>query len=572
MQVEVKKLLGEVKYYKKYMIIVAITGIVYAVAYSRLALIVKPLFDNLAAMKHDELVMLVPIALGLGLISSLSRYYHLYLMNYVAECIVQRMRQKLQLKFMHLNLTFHNSYATGSGGLLSRIFNDIRVIQDGLRIVADFFLHPLLFIFLLGNLLYIDWKLTLATLLVAPVIALILKSISRSMRKYIPRERIAMEHITSTIKESLDGVRIIQSFNLEDEMAGKLLKQSNEYLDIRKTVYSRQEAAGPATEFLATAIVLCVLLYTSYQVTAGNATPGTFLGFITSLLMVNQPIKKFQEAYVRMQDVVISMQRIYSIIDSTEEVPQKTAVQEFPKNWQKITYKDVTFRYGTDLILKGINLEIKRGEIIALVGASGSGKSTIVNLMERFFDATSGEILFDDVNILDIGLKNLRRNIALVTQDVFLFSDTIERNIQAGDFSRTKEDVPKMAKLANANDFILRTPNGYQSRVGDRGNLLSGGEKQRISIARAMFKDAPLLILDEATSALDTASEIEVQKGIDHLMSGRTAIVIAHRLSTIQKADKIVVLREGEIVEVGTHSDLLSKQGEYYKFHSLQHT
>ncbi|MEN0058920.1 MAG: ATP-binding cassette domain-containing protein, partial [Bdellovibrio sp.] len=219
-----------------------------------------------------------------------------------------------------------------------------------------------------------------------------------------------------------------------------------------------------------------------------------------------------------------------------------------------------------------INLEIHRGEVLALVGASGSGKSTIVNLLERFFDSTSGEILIDDTNILDINLKDLRRHVALVTQDVFLFSDTIEKNIWAGDYNRDRADIMAMAKLANAHDFIMKTPLGYQSRVGDRGNLLSGGEKQRISIARAMFKDAPLLILDEATSALDTASEIEVQKGLDHLMEGRTALVIAHRLSTIQKADKIVVLKQGEIVEIGTHGNLLSQQGEYFRFHSLQHT
>jgi ATP-binding cassette subfamily B protein/subfamily B ATP-binding cassette protein MsbA len=194
-----------------------------------------------------------------------------------------------------------------------------------------------------------------------------------------------------------------------------------------------------------------------------------------------------------------------------------------------------------------------------------------VNLLERFFDATSGEILIDGVNIRDIGLVELRRNVALVTQDVFLFSDTIEKNIWAGDYNRDRADVQKMAKLANAHDFIMKTPQGYQSRVGDRGNLLSGGEKQRVSIARAMFKDAPVLILDEATSALDTASEIEVQKGLDHLMEGRTALVIAHRLSTIQKADKIVVMRSGQIVEIGTHASLLSLKGEYHNFHTLQH-
>lgn len=572
MLAEIKKILREVKPYKKTVIIIAIAGIAYAIAYSRLALMVKSLFDGLSASNHQEIMKLVPMAMGLALIAGVGRYFHIYLMNYVAECVTQNLRQRLQKKFMHLSLSFHNSYASGSGGLISRILNDIRVIQDGLRMVADFFLHPLLFIFLVGNLFYIDWKLTLVTMLMVPVIAAVLKSISRSLRKYIPPGQEALERMTSIIKESLDGVRVIQSFNLEKEMNRRLIKESDSYLAARKKVHSRLEAAGPITEFIATALVLSILLYTSYQVANGSATPGTFIAFVTSLLMINQPIKKFQESYVRLQEVAVAAERVFAIIEAPHEVPASKANKPFPSDWKKITYKNVSFAYGADMVLKGIDLEIKRGEVVALVGASGSGKSTIVNLVERFYDATGGDIYFDDVNILDINLQDLRKHIALVTQDVFLFSDTIENNIWAGNFERSKEDIVKMAKLANADSFISRMPNGYQSMVGDRGGLLSGGEKQRVSIARAMFKDAPLLILDEATSALDTASEIEVQKGLDHLMEGRTALVIAHRLSTIQKADKIVVLSEGRIVEIGDHRTLLDQQGEYYRFHSLQHT
>lgn len=568
---EIKKILGELRPYKKTIIIIAISGLIHAASYSQLGLLMKPLYDNLAGANFDQVLRLVPIALGLSIVAAIARYFHIYLMNYIAECVVQGLRQKLQQKFMRLSLSFHNNFTTGSGGMLSRILNDINVIQDGLRMVADVFLYPLLFISLLGNLLIIDWKLTLATLLLVPIIASFLKNISRSLRKYTPIGQLVLERMTSTIKESLDGVRIIQSFNLEKVLGDRLTQESDEYLAARKMVHARTEAMGPVTEFLAAAIFMSVLLYTTYEVSQGRATPGTFVGFITSLLMINAPIKKLQESYVRMQPVVVAAQRIFSIIESDQEVPQSKANKPFPKNWEKIVYKNVSFSYGKDLILKNIDLEINRGEVVALVGASGSGKSTIVNLLERFFDASGGEILIDDTNILDINLQDLRKNVALVTQDVFLFSDTIEKNIWAGDFSRDKTAVPEMAKLANAHDFIMKMPQGYESRVGDRGNLLSGGEKQRISIARAMFKDAPLLILDEATSALDTASEIEVQKGLDHLMEGRTALVIAHRLSTIQKADKIVVLKNGEIVEVGNHNDLLSRQGEYYSFHSLQH-
>ncbi|WP_295902489.1 ABC transporter ATP-binding protein [uncultured Bdellovibrio sp.] len=569
---EIKKLVAELKPHKSRISVVAVTGIVNALATARLAFLSKVLFDALSANNQQELMKQVPIVIGLGFIQALARYYHIYNMNFVAESVVSTIREKLQYKFMRLNLSFHNNYAAGSGGLISRILNDIKIIQDGLRVVADIFLYPLLLVGLIANLIIIDWKLTLAVLVIAPLIGVVLKSIARSMRKYIPQEREVLEYMTSTIKESLDGVRIIQSFNLEKDMNKRLVDDTNKYLNIRKTIYKRQEAAGPATEFIATAIVPLILLYNSYEIAAGRGTAGNFIGFIASLLMVNAPIKKIQEAYVRIQEVVISIRRIFDIIENPSEVRETANPVPFPKNWKKITYRNVTFSYGKDTILKNVNLEINRGEVVALVGASGSGKSTIVNLLERFFDATSGEILFDDVNILDMDLKDLRRNIALVTQDVFLFSDTIEKNIWAGDYTRDRAKVVDMAKLANAHDFIMKMPANYQSRVGDRGSLLSGGEKQRVSIARAMFKDAPLLILDEATSALDTASEIEVQKGIDHLMEGRTALVVAHRLSTIQKADKIVVLKNGEIAEIGNHENLLNQQGEYFRFHSLQHT
>ncbi|HEX7674610.1 MAG TPA: ABC transporter ATP-binding protein [Bdellovibrio sp.] len=572
MLVEVKKILAEAKPHKKILVIVAIGGIVNAAASARMALLIKPLFDNLAKAEFHQVISLAPWALGLSIIAGIARYFHIYLMNYVAECITQSLRQKLQQKFMKLNLSFHNSYQTGSGGLISLILNDIGAIQDGLRMVADTFLHPLLFIFLLGNLLIIDWKLTLATLVLVPIIGTFLKSTSRSLRKYTPIGQAYLQKMTSTIKESIDGVRIIQSFNLEKVMADRLVDESKDYLATRKIVHARTEIMGPVTETLATAIVMLVLLYETYEVSQGRSTPGTFVGFIASLLMLNAPIKKFQESYVRIQSVAAVARRVFDVLEDPNEVPLSTVNAPFPKDWKKITYKNVSFSYGREMILKNVNLEIKRGEMLALVGASGSGKSTIVNLLERFFDATSGDIFFDDVNIRDIELTDLRRNIALVTQDVFLFSDTIENNIAAGNRDRDKKDVVRMATLANANDFIMKMPEGYQSRVGDRGNLLSGGEKQRVSIARAMFKDAPLLILDEATSALDTASEIEVQKGLDHLMEGRTALVIAHRLSTIQKADKIVVLKSGEIVEIGSHHELLAEEGEYHRFHSLQHT
>jgi len=571
MKSEISRILEEAKPYKKKLTVVAITGIIYAAASAITVKQLQYLIDALTHKNGQGAINIGIIIVVLAFSVAISRYFHIFIMNYVAECITQNIRQKLQQKFMILNLTFHNTYSSGSGGLISRILNDVKVIQDGLRMVADIFSAPLLLIFLFYNLLSTNWQLTLGLLLIIPFIAVFQKNISRSLRKYLPQGQETLEKMTSTIKESLDGVRVIQSFNLEKVMAKKLIDQSNGYLDIRKKIHSRVEIMGPVSELIATLLILSILLYISTEIAAGRASIGSFVAYISSLMMLNQPLKKFQESYVRIQEVIVSSQRVYSLVDNPNIVKESTQNLPFPKDWKQIIYKDVSFAYGKDLILKNVHLTINRGEQLALVGESGSGKSTIVNLLERFFDATSGEILIDGTNILDFNLQDLRKNIALVNQDVFLFSDSIERNIQAGDFGRPLTDVPAMAKMANANDFIMRMPHGYQSLVGDRGNLLSGGEKQRISIARALFKNAPILILDEATSALDTASEIEVQKGLDHLMEGRTALIIAHRLSTIQNADKIVVLKAGQISEIGNHQQLLDSKGEYFRFYSLQH-
>lgn len=564
------RLLKEIKPHSKKVFVIAITGILYSVCYTRLILLIKDISNSFESGKQDQVAHTAVIAVALSLVVAISRYFHIFLMNYVAEIVSNNYRLQLQKKFMSLNLTFHSNYNAGSGGLLSRILNDIRVIQDGLRMVADFFREPLLLIFLLGNLFYLNWRLTAMVLVLLPFILLFLRQISKSLRKYVLWGQENLEKMTSTIKESLDGVRIIQSFNLENILQDKLKAESGEYLGLRKKVHARIEVMGPVTEFIATLLVLSIFMYFSIEISKGNITTGDVLAYIASLLTVNQPIKKLQESYVRIQETVVACDRVFQVLDEKSEVPQDESLQPFPESWQRIVYKDVSFRYHDEWVLKNINLEIKRGESIAFVGGSGSGKSTLVNLLERFYDPTSGEIYIDNIPIRKIQLKELRKHIALVTQDVFLFSDTIGNNIWSGDFQNEKTNITNVAKSANAHDFIMKTPKQYQSKVGDRGNLLSGGEKQRISLARAFFKDAPILILDEATSALDSSSELEVQKGIDQLMHGRTSLVIAHRLSTIQNVDKIYVLKSGEVIETGQHNDLIQKHGEYYKFYNQQ--
>ena len=567
---ELRPLLKEMRPHLKKVYVVAITGVIYSVAMARMLLILKDLQDSFAKGSTNHVAEVSAIAICLALVAAVSRYFHIFLMNFISELVVNSLRVKLQNKFMRLNLSFHSNYAAGSGGLLSRILNDIKVIQDGLRMVADFFREPLLAVLLLGNLFYLNWRLTLALLILMPPLLYFLRQISRSLRKYVIGGQENLEKMTSTIKESLDGVRIIQSFNLENVLSQKLQKESGDYLEIRRRIHARVEIMGPVTEFVATFVILGIFFYFSKEVAAGTITTGAVLAYIASMMAINQPVKKLQESYVRIQETIVATDRVFAIINEPSEVPESTKNLPFPKDWKTITYKNVSFSYHQQVTLKNINFELHRGDHVAFVGESGSGKSTIVNLLERFYDPAEGEILIDGVNIRDIDLKDLRRNVALVSQDVFLFSDSIERNIQAGDFNRPSTDVEPVAKSANAHQFIVTSGKGYKGLVGDRGNLLSGGEKQRVSIARAFFKNAPILILDEATSALDSASEVEVQNGLDLLMEGQTALVIAHRLSTIQGADRIFVLKKGQIVEIGTHNELLALKGEYSKFYELQ--
>ncbi len=567
---ELRPLLKEMRPHLKKVYVVAITGVIYSVAMARMLLILKDLQDSFAKGSTNHVAEVSAIAISLALVAAVSRYFHIFLMNFISELVVNSLRVKLQNKFMRLNLSFHSNYASGSGGLLSRILNDIKVIQDGLRMVADFFREPLLAVLLLGNLFYLNWRLTLALLILMPPLLYFLRQISRSLRKYVVGGQEYLEKMTSTIKESLDGVRIIQSFNLENVLSQKLQKESGDYLEIRRRIHARVEIIGPVTEFVATFVILGIFFYFSKEVAAGTITTGAVLAYIASMMAINQPVKKLQESYVRIQETIVATDRVFAIINEPSEVPESTKNLPFPQDWKTISYRNVSFSYHQQLTLKNISFELHRGDHVAFVGESGSGKSTIVNLLERFYDPSHGEILIDGVNIRDIDLKALRRNVALVSQDVFLFSDSIERNIQAGDFSRPLSDVEPVAKSANAHQFIVTSGKGYKGLVGDRGNLLSGGEKQRVSIARAFFKNAPILILDEATSALDSASEVEVQNGLDLLMEGRTALVIAHRLSTIQGADRIFVLKKGQIVETGTHTELLALKGEYSKFYELQ--
>jgi ATP-binding cassette subfamily B protein/subfamily B ATP-binding cassette protein MsbA len=533
--------------------------------------LIEKLFNEVFVEKNERLATIIPLGFILIFtINGFARYFHLYYMRYTADLVTVRLRQMLQQKFTRLNLSFHNQYQQGAGGLISRILNDVSTIQSGLHFIADVLREPILAVFLLFYMLIRDWKLTLFVLIIVPLLTTALRRLARSLRKYGHHSQQSLESLTTTLKESLDGVRVIQAFNLEGIMDQRFQSNIDDYLETRRKIISREEAAGPISEMLASLFFASMCIYMGQQIIHGHSNMGVFTGFLTALGFMQKPVKRLQEAFVRLQQTSVTVERIFEILDNTSIVPESKSPRSFPTGWKKICFRNISFSFGDEPILKNIDFTVERGQTIALVGESGSGKSTLVNLLARYFDPTSGSITIDDVPIQDMPLKELRDHIGLVTQDVFLFNDTIENNIHFGRPQRPLSEVPRSAELANAHGFISRLPKGYQSTVGERGSRLSGGERQRLSIARAIFKDAPLLILDEATSALDSASELEVQRGIEHLMQGRTSFIIAHRLSTIIHADLILVLKEGRIVETGTHKTLLNRQGEYFNFCSLQ--
>lgn len=570
MKDDFKQLIYLLKPYKARMTLVISLGIIIAIFKSSIPYLMKQLTEKAWVNEDRELAIYIPLTIaGVWIIVNILRYVHMYWMKYIAESICMNLRRQLMVKYLNLNLSYLNKFVRGSGGLISRMINDINSVQLGIEKLSDLVREPFTALFTFAYLLYIDWVLVVFLIVTIPIVSIIIKNLSKSLQKYGHQSMQTMEDLTKTMKESLDGTRIVQSFNLQDFMQSKFSSQADKYLKSRSKIISREQTAGPASEILTSIALSGILIYIGSQIFEKKLTVADFLVFSFALAMIGDSVKKMQAGIVGLQQSFVALKRYNEIVSDGEQVPDTENPVAFNKDWQNINFKNVSFSYGDKPILKDINLTIKRGEVVALVGSSGGGKSTLVNLLGRFFEPNKGNILFDDVCISDFSLNDYRDHVALVSQDVFLFSDSIKNNIQSGKFSAQQEEIVAAAKMANAHDFIMNTPEGYDSLCGERGAMLSGGEKQRISIARAILKDAPVLILDEATSALDNESEKEVQKGLKALMQGRTTFVIAHRLSTIENADRILVIKEGEIVEQGSHSQLMNMHGEYTRLQTI---
>ncbi len=566
-----KRILKYVKPYWKRLLLAMFFMLGVAGTTSALAFLVKPALDSIFFEKNRSMLNIMPLAIlvayALKGICNFSQEYH---MNYVGQKVVMDIRQALYDHIQRLSL--YHFISIPMGQLISRITGDVGVLQASVSraitsIIKDFFTA----LGLLCVVFYRDFKLALIAFLVLPFLFIPIFQFGLKTKKYSYRVNVIVGNMLSFLKEYFSGIRIVKVFNLE-EKGKKIFSEENEkfFKNYMKQIKVRA-VSGPIIELMSAFAIAGVIWYGGRQVILENATPGNFFSFITALILLYEPIKRLNGSYSTIQEGIGSAKRIFEIMDiASERLIDDKATKELKEFNDSIEFKNVSFKYDKDYVLKNFNLKVKKGEKIGIVGTSGGGKSTLVNLLPRFYELEEGQILIDNIDIREYTLKSIRSMIAMVTQEVILFNATVRENILYGRDDATLDDVVRSAKNANAHNFIMSFPDQYETNVGEMGEFLSGGERQRIAIARAFIKDAPIVILDEATSALDTQSEREVQKALEELMAGKTCFIIAHRLSTLINMDRIIVLKYGEICEEGSHAELIEKKGEYYKLFTMQ--
>jgi ATP-binding cassette, subfamily B, bacterial MsbA len=493
-------------------------------------------------------------------------------MVYIRNNVVRDIRNLLYRKIVSLPIGFFTEERKGD--IIARVTGDVTEIEQSIMTSLDmFFKNPIMIIITVAAMFVWSWELTLFVFVLFPLAAALLGVIGKKLRRKSLEAQTKMGDILSTIEETLSGLRIIKAFNAEPKMHARQQKQNQQYRTIMNRVMSRNQLASPLSEFLGTIIIVTVMIFGGKLILSNSDAmlkPSMFIAYIALFYTIIQPSKAFASAFYNIQKGLASMTRIDKILDTRNPITNIINPKSVDDLHEVIEYRNVSFRYGEEFVLRDIDLKIPKGKMIALVGQSGAGKSTLADLLPRFYDVEKGEILIDGVNIKELQITQLRNLFGVVNQEPILFNDTIYNNIAFGSREVSEEEVIQAARIANAHDFILATEEGYQTGIGDRGSKLSGGQRQRISIARAILKNPPILILDEATSALDTESERLVQQAIDNLMKDRTSIVIAHRLSTIRNVDEIYVINEGSIIEHGGYQELLSLEGEFKKLHDNQ--
>ena len=576
-----KRLLAYLRPYWIRLVIATLLMLVISGCQALLALLVKPVLDDIFIAKDAGMLKIIPLAVvGIFFVRGICDYGRYYLMADVSQRVVRNLRYKLYAHLHRLSMNFFTNTQTGI--LISRITNDVNLVQASVTnavtglVRETFTMAGLIFV-----VFYRDWKLAFVAMIVFPVVAYLINRFGAKLKHYSTKSMKVMGDVMSILDETFSGMRIVKAYNMEEYEKTRFAVENNRYYRNWMRRLAIRAISSPLMVFMGGVSISFIIWYGGMNVIRGTSTPGNFFSFMTALFMLYAPIKRFNELNMVVQEGIAAAKRVFEILDTEPAIKDKPGAVDLPRVKGHIEFKDVWFSYDHKVVssrdleseryaLKGINFKVEPGQKIAIVGESGAGKSTLANLVPRLFDVTRGSILIDGIDIRDVTISSLRANIAIVTQEMVLFNDTVKANIAYGSDISDMDKIILAAKAANAHDFIVQMPKGYETSIGESGVRLSGGQRQRICIARAIMKDAPILILDEATSSLDTESEREVQAALDRLMMGRTTIIIAHRLSTLLGSDWIIVLNMGEIVEQGTHSELMSRRGYYSRLYELQ--
>ena len=534
----------------------------------------KDIVDAIAYGDNPELKQYFLVGLGMIIVFAVKGLFffgHNYSVGHLVQSLIVKLRQKLFDHLVNLSLTFFSRSETGD--LISRFTNDLHVFQNMLQVgVTGPFRDIPQFFLLLGIMFFRSWQLAFVTMIIIPIAIFFIQIFGQRNKIAVSKRQISFGGLSSLLVETITGVRVVKAFGME-KYESKRFKDANDdlYKNHMRSIMI-DSYSYPIIEIIGASAGATIVAYGGYLIINGQITPGDFTSFVISFFMLNEPVKKLNGFNLKLQEGFAAVRRIFNILDVKDDIvilPNATKLTNFDR---EISLNIHAFHYPDqdEPAVKDFQLTVQKGEAVALVGSSGAGKTTIANLIPRFYDITRGEISIDGHDLRDLDLVSLRKMIAIVTQDTILFNDTIASNITYGQPDCSNERMYAAAQAANAHKFITEQPQGYETVIGEKGVRISGGQRQRLSIARALVKDAPILILDEATSALDSESEIEVQQAIEHLMENRTTIVIAHRLSTIRNTDRICVMEKGQIVEQGTHDDLLLREGRYQQLYEMQ--